>query len=62
MTGVPNQSTCVRKLGADYISVGSELSIISQPDQPWERSEVPVQEGAAAYGYAYDGAFAQARG
>ncbi|KFA76568.1 hypothetical protein S40288_01592 [Stachybotrys chartarum IBT 40288] len=48
MTGVPHQSTCVRSLGSDYLSVGNDLSIISQPDQPWEQSEVPVQEGAAA--------------
>ncbi|KAH6972853.1 putative xylanase [Ilyonectria sp. MPI-CAGE-AT-0026] len=44
MTGVPNQSTCIRKLGDDYISTG-DLSIISQPDQPWEQSGVPVHEG-----------------
>lgn len=48
MTGVPHQSTCVRKLNDDYISAGSNITIISQPDQPWEQSEVPVQEGAYA--------------
>jgi GH43 family beta-xylosidase len=47
-TGVPNQSTCVRKLGSNYISTTGSLSIISQPDQPWERAGVPVQEGANA--------------
>ncbi|KAF4458596.1 Alpha-N-arabinofuranosidase 2 [Fusarium albosuccineum] len=47
MTGVQYQSTCVRKLGADYTSVGS-LSIISQPDQSWEKSGTPVQEGQNA--------------
>ncbi|CRK30140.1 hypothetical protein HYQ45_015551 [Verticillium longisporum] len=45
MTGVPNQSTCVRRLGSNFISLTGPLSIISQPDQSWERSEVPVQEG-----------------
>lgn len=48
MTGVPNQSTCVRKLGDDHISTTGSLSIISEPSETWERSEVPVQEGAAA--------------
>ncbi|KAF5023544.1 hypothetical protein F66182_4411 [Fusarium sp. NRRL 66182] len=47
MTGVPNQSTCVRKLGSNFMTTGA-LSIISQPDQSWERSGVPVQEGAHA--------------
>ena len=47
MTGVDHQSTCIRKLGADYVSAG-DLSIISEPDQAWEQSEVPVQEGPAA--------------
>lgn len=46
MTGVPNQSTCVRKLADDNVSLTGPLSIVSQPDQPWERSEVPVHEGA----------------
>lgn len=48
MTGVPNQSTCVRKLGSNYVSTTGSLSIISQPDQAWERAGVPVQEGANA--------------
>jgi len=47
-TGVPYQSTCVRKLGSNYISTIGGLSIISQPDQPWERAGTPVQEGANA--------------
>ncbi|KAI8652726.1 hypothetical protein NW754_007612 [Fusarium falciforme] len=47
MTGVKHQSTCVRKLGSNYMSVG-DLSIISQPDQSWEQSGVPVQEGQNA--------------
>jgi GH43 family beta-xylosidase len=47
MTGVPNQSTCIRKLGSDFLTVGP-LSIISQPDQSWERSGTPVQEGQHA--------------
>ena len=45
MTGVPHQSTCVRKLGSNNISLTGPLSIVSQPDQRWEQSEVPVQEG-----------------
>ena len=44
MTGVDHQSTCARPLGSDYVSAG-DLTIISQPDQAWEQSEVPVQEG-----------------
>ncbi|KAL1649628.1 hypothetical protein SLS61_006284 [Didymella pomorum] len=48
MTGVPHQSTCVRKLNDDYISASSNISIISTPDQPWEQSGVPVQEGQYA--------------
>ncbi|KAH7008943.1 glycosyl hydrolase [Ilyonectria destructans] len=48
ITGVPNQSTCLRKLGDNKVSLTGSLSIISQPDQPWERSGVPVQEGPAA--------------
>ncbi|KAK7221924.1 hypothetical protein V2G26_009927 [Clonostachys chloroleuca] len=47
MTGVAHQSTCVRKLGSDYVTAG-DLTIISQPDQSWEQSEVPVQEGPNA--------------
>ena len=47
MTGVQHQSTCIRKLGDDHVSAG-DLAIISQPDQPWEQSGVPVQEGQAA--------------
>ncbi|KZL63337.1 glycosyl family 43 [Colletotrichum incanum] len=53
MTGVPNQSTCVRKLNDDYISASPNITIISQPDQPWEQSEVPVQEGQ--YGLYFGG-------
>ena len=45
MTGVPHQSTCVRKLNSDYISASSNISIVSAPDQSWEQSGVPVQEG-----------------
>jgi GH43 family beta-xylosidase len=48
MTGVPNQSTCMRKLGDDNISLTGPLSIISQPNEAWERSETPVQEGQNA--------------
>ncbi|KLP22460.1 Uncharacterized protein LW94_14566 [Fusarium fujikuroi] len=47
MTGVQYQSTCIRKLGSDFLSVGA-LSIISQPDQSWEKSGTPVQEGPNA--------------
>jgi GH43 family beta-xylosidase len=47
MTGVPNQSTCIRKLGADNMSLEGPLSILSQPTEAWERSETPVQEGQA---------------
>ncbi|RAQ99417.1 glycosyl family 43 [Stemphylium lycopersici] len=45
MTGVPNQSTCMRRLGDDNISLTGPLSIISQPTEEWERSDTPVQEG-----------------
>lgn len=48
MTGVPHQSTCVRKLGDDNVSLTGPLSIVSRPDEPWEQSEVPVQEGQNA--------------
>ncbi|KAM5344411.1 hypothetical protein ACJ41O_012948 [Fusarium nematophilum] len=49
MSGSPaRQSTCVRKLGSDFISVTGSTSVISKPDQPWEQSGTPVQEGQFA--------------
>lgn len=47
MTGVPKQAICIRPLNADFVSLGSELGIISQPDQPWEQVMDAVNEGPA---------------
>jgi hypothetical protein len=48
MASVLHQFTCVRKLNSDYISVDSNITLISQPDQAQEQSAAPVQEGQYA--------------
>ncbi|KAK1985304.1 hypothetical protein LZ30DRAFT_686282 [Colletotrichum cereale] len=53
LRGVSRHSTCVRKLGDEYILASPSIAIISRPDQPWEQSEVPVQEGQ--YGLYFGG-------
>ncbi|MBE3041188.1 family 43 glycosylhydrolase [Candidatus Bathyarchaeota archaeon] len=46
--GLPNQSLCIQPLGEDYISVTGEVSILSEPTEPWELINTPVNEGAYA--------------
>ena len=46
--GVKEQSLCIQKLGDDNVSVEGSVSVISQPDQAWERSGTPVNEGPIA--------------
>lgn len=47
-TGGRPQSLCIQRLNADHVGVSGPLRVISEPDQAWERSGVPVQEGPAA--------------
>lgn len=49
--GNAHQSICMQKLGDDFISVTGKISIISSPDQKWEQSGTPVNEGPVALYY-----------
>ncbi|KAK7429960.1 hypothetical protein QQZ08_003582 [Neonectria magnoliae] len=46
--GVKYQSICLQKLNDDHVSLSGSISIISQPDQAWEKHSHPVNEGPAA--------------
>lgn len=46
--GVTYQSLCIQPLGSDYVSVTGSIAVISQPDESWERSGTPVNEGPFA--------------
>lgn len=48
MYGVTYQSICLQKLNDDNISLSGSISIISQPDQTWEKYAHPVNEGPVA--------------
>ncbi|KAK7398147.1 hypothetical protein QQX98_012489 [Neonectria punicea] len=48
MYGVTYQSICLQKLNDDHVSLSGSISIISQPDQTWEKHSHPVNEGPAA--------------
>lgn len=45
---VTNQSICARTLNDDFISVGDQLGIISQPTESWEQAGGAINEGPIA--------------
>ncbi|KAI0017188.1 putative glycosyl hydrolase, family 43 [Xylariomycetidae sp. FL0641] len=45
--GAPHQSLCIQALGSDHVSVTGDISVISQPTEPWETVGTPVNEGPA---------------
>lgn len=49
--GYTYQSVCIQALGTDYISVTGSIYTISKPDQTWEQSGTPVNEGPVALYY-----------
>lgn len=45
------QSICVQPLGDDFVSLTGSITTISTPDQTWEQSGTPVNEGPVALYY-----------